>query len=168
MMIINLSCDFDIISGVSFDEEKFIKATNLMVEHILNSDILMNSTLCDCTFSTPVSIDFLLTDNTKIHKINKEFRGKDKPTDVITFALLADTPAPFRVIPPDEVPLGEIIISLEKIKEQALENDKTFEEELFFILAHGILHLFGYDHLTDSELDKMLKIQEELMEIINV
>jgi probable rRNA maturation factor len=59
--------------------------------------------------------------------------------------------------------LGEIMISVEKIKSQAVENDKTFEEELYFILSHGILHLFGFTHQDDEKLEYMIGLQQRLV-----
>lgn len=167
-MIINISCNFDMLTGISFNEEKFENIAKTIVKNIISSDIITLSPLSNYNLEKEISIDILLTDNKKIHNINKEFRKKDTPTDVITFALFVDTPPEFRMLPPDEIPLGEIIISLEKIKEQAVQNNKSFEAELNFILAHGILHLFGFDHLTDKDLEIMIDMQNKLVEMIDV
>ena len=100
-----------------------------------------------------VSVTF--TDNEKIQKINNEFRGIDKPTDVLSFPLTdyegADTPFA------DELDgsLGDIVISLERAKEQADEFGHSFDREIAFLTVHSMLHLLGYDHVNSEaeELD---------------
>ena len=106
--------------------------------------------------------------NDKIHEINRDYREKDKPTDVITFALFADSDEEERFIFDDEINLGEILISLDKTQEQAQSNDHSFSEELFFLISHGIMHLLGFDHMSEKELEYMLDQQQKSMEKVNV
>lgn len=105
-----------------------------------------------------VSISIILTDNETIHEINREYRGKDKPTDVISFAY-RDEPFPS----PEDIAeeLGDIYISLEKAEEQAPEFEVTFRDELKRLLVHGILHLLGYDHERSPEDEKKMQALEE-------
>lgn len=84
-------------------------------------------------------VELLITDNETIQTLNKQYRGKDSPTDVLSF--------PFN--DPDN--LGQIIISLDRAKEQALDLNQSLEEELKFLFAHGVLHLLGYDHHEPEE-----------------
>lgn len=110
--------------------------------------------------------DAVLCDDDRIHEINREYREKDAPTDVITFAIFADSPPQERFIFDNEINLGEIIISLDRTKIQAIENShnhESFEDELYFLVAHGILHLLGYDHQTEDLLQKMWDIQHEMI-----
>ena len=110
--------------------------------------------------------DVVLCDDKKIHEINREYRQKDSPTDVITFAIFADSPQEERFIFDNEINLGEIIISLDRAKEQAFDGSheqQTFKQELYFLLAHGILHLLGYDHEDEQSLQKMWNIQQEMI-----
>ena len=115
-----------------------------------------------------LTFDVVLCDDEKIHGINRDYRNIDRPTDVISFAIFADSNVDERFIFDDEINLGEIIISLEKTLVQAQENGKTFEGELYFLLAHGILHLMGYDHLTEETLCEMWDIQEKMIGGSNV
>ena len=109
-----------------------------------------------------VSVTF--TDNEKIQKINNEFRGIDKPTDVLSFPLTdyESSSVPFA----DELDgsLGDIVISLEIAKEQADEFGHSFEREIAFLTVHSMLHLLGYDHVNseEEELD-MRKRQSDVL-----
>lgn len=107
-----------------------------------------------------VIFNIIIIDNPTIHKINKEYRDKDAPTDVISFALEDDK----TVIEPDGVRiLGDIYISIDKVYEQALEYGHSFKRELSFLAVHGLLHLLGYDHMEKSDEEVMFKKQEEVL-----
>ena len=107
-----------------------------------------------------VIFNIIIIDNPTIHKINKEYRDKDAPTDVISFALEDDK----TVIEPDGVRiLGDIYISIDKVHEQALESGHSFKRELSFLAVHGLLHLLGYDHMEKSDEEVMFKKQEEVL-----
>lgn len=107
-----------------------------------------------------VIFNIIIIDNPTIHKINKEYRDKDAPTDVISFALEDDK----TVIEPDGVRiLGDIYISIDKVHEQALEYGHSFKRELSFLAVHGLLHLLRYDHMEKSDEEVMFKKQEEVL-----
>ena len=111
--------------------------------------------------------DAVLCDDEKIQTINREYREKDVPTDVITFAIFADSPREERFVFDNEINLGEIFISLDRAAVQAKESShyqESFEQELYFLLAHGILHLLGYDHTTEETLQTMWDMQKEMIE----
>lgn len=91
-------------------------------------------------------LSVLLTDDSEIHQLNREYRGVDRPTDVLSFS---QQEGEFPSIAPDL--LGDVVISLETAKKQAVEQGHSLEEELFILLAHGILHLLGYDHETSRK-----------------
>lgn len=114
--------------------------------------------LTDLTLNT----DVLICDDEEIRVMNSQYRNIDKPTDVLSFALFADNPE-MRIITNNEILLGEIIISAQTADKQAKENEKTFEEEVNFLLSHGILHLLGFDHHDEDSLEFMLKIQDEMI-----
>ncbi len=103
--------------------------------------------------------NIIITDNTYIHKLNKEYRGVDRPTDVISFALLDNKD----FYESDIKILGDIYISIDKAKEQALEYGHSLLRELCFLSIHGLLHLLGYDHVLKSDEEIMFKKQEELL-----
>ena len=109
--------------------------------------------------ATDSVFSIIFVDNEKIHELNKQFRGVDRPTDVISFAL-EDAEEEFlstiRV-------LGDINISIPKMQEQAKEYGHSEKRELAFLVVHGLLHLLGYDHQTEEEEKVMFQIQEEML-----
>ena len=107
-----------------------------------------------------VCFNVIIVDNDYIHKLNKEYRNIDRPTDVITFALEDN-----KVIDiPDCRVLGDIYISYDKVLEQAKEYEHSFKRELCFLTIHGMLHLLGYDHINKEDEEKMFKLQKELLD----
>ncbi len=156
----NIGLNFEI------DEESIYKNVKKISDYLLtNKQIYNNSCLNNFTFET-VTFDIVLCNNEEIHRINKEYRKKDSATDVITFALFADSSDDEKFVFDGEIQLGEIIVSLEKIQEQADENNITFEDELYYIIAHGILHLLGYDHMTQEDYNFMVEMQNEAKAIV--
>jgi probable rRNA maturation factor len=111
-----------------------------------------------------VSVTFV--DNNRIHEINKEFRGIDRPTDVISFALEEQGEGEISIVRKDGLPtiLGDIIISIPKAKEQAKDYGHSFNREIGFLLTHGFLHLLGYDHMNEDDENKMFNRQEEILQ----
>ena len=91
---------------------------------------------------------------------NREYRDKDYVADIITFAIFADTPVEERIVFDGEINLGEIILALDKITQSAKEKGVTKEEELCFLLAHGIMHLLGYDHQTEEDYNFVVEAQK--------
>lgn len=110
-----------------------------------------------------VLFNVILVDNPYIHNLNKTYRGIDRPTDVITFALedAKDIETSPRI-------LGDIYISIEKAKEQANEYGHTFKREICFLAVHGFYHLLGYDHQTEEEEKVMFARQEALLSEENI
>lgn len=104
-------------------------------------------------------LSIILVDNKEIHEINKTYRNKDYPTDVISFALEDDK----TMISPVRV-LGDIFISLDKAHEQAEAYGHSFKRELSFLMIHGLLHLLGYDHESKEEEEIMFNLQRKELE----
>jgi len=104
-------------------------------------------------------VSVIIVDNNKIHEINKEYRGIDRPTDVISFAL--EEGEDYEV---KERMLGDIYISIDKVYEQAKEYGHSVKRELFFLATHGFLHLLGYDHMKKEDEDIMFPLQEKILE----
>ena len=124
-------------------------------------------------FPYECEVNLTLTDNEGIREINRTYREIDKPTDVLSFPLINDEKAgDFSALEqnyddnfnPDtgEIMLGDIIISIEKVKEQADSYGHSIEREFAFLILHSMLHLFGYDHMTEEE----AAIMEEKQKII--
>ncbi|MFD1781252.1 rRNA maturation RNase YbeY [Fredinandcohnia salidurans] len=112
---------------------------------------------------TEVSVTFV--DNERIREINREYRDKDQPTDVISFAMEEMGEGELAIIGED-IPkvLGDIIISIPRTKEQAEDYGHSFARELGFLAVHGFLHLLGYDHMTKEDEEKMFSRQKEILE----
>lgn len=110
-----------------------------------------------------VSVTFV--GNERIHEINKEYRQKDAPTDVISFAMEEMGEGEIEIKGQD-VPavLGDIIISIDRTKEQADEYGHSYERELGFLAIHGFLHLLGYDHMNEEDEKVMFTRQKELLD----
>ncbi len=101
-----------------------------------------------------VAITFV--DNERIRELNQQFRNKDKTTDVLSFPL------------DEEDALGDIIISIPKVREQAEEYGHSFERELGFLTVHGFLHLLGYDHETEAQEREMFARQEQILQVFGL
>lgn len=120
--------------------------------HKVLEQVVLKEHLQDAIFN------IILVDNNYIHKLNKEYRGIDRPTDVISFALEdeKEMASPIRV-------LGDIYISIDKIKEQSEAYGHSYLREFAFLSVHGLLHLLGYDHMTKEDEEKMFSYQEEIL-----
>ena len=106
-----------------------------------------------------VMFNVIIIDNEEIHKINREYRNIDRPTDVISFALEDDD----TFIKTDKRILGDIYISIDKAREQANEYGHILLRELCFLTIHGILHLLGYDHMKKEDEEIMFGLQERIL-----
>lgn len=98
-------------------------------------------------FGKPVEVSIVLTDDEDMHELNRDYRGKDKPTDVLSFPQLEGEPFGIQDGP---VALGDIVISVDTARRQAVERGRTLEDELDLLVAHGMLHLLGYDDETEE------------------
>ncbi len=107
----------------------------------------------------PVYMSVALVGNEDIQRINRDFRDKDQPTDVISFAY--HETEDYMIGPYDT--LGDIIISLERVEEQCKEYNHSFRREFFYVLTHGMLHLLGYDHIDEEDKKEMRAREEEIL-----
>lgn len=118
-----------------------------------------------------VDVYVTLTNNEEIHKINKEYRNVDRPTDVLSFPMYEreeiENLKGDKLSVQEEI-LGDIIVSIEKVKEQAEEYGHSFERELAYLITHGCLHLLGYDHMIDEEKEIMRKHEELVLEKLGI
>ncbi len=106
-----------------------------------------------------VFFDITFTNAADTHELNKTYREKDYAADIITFAIFADDSD--SLIVDKRVVLGDIIIALDKVDEMAKEEGKTFDYTLKFLIAHGILHLLGFDHQREEEYNFVVKHQND-------
>lgn len=125
------------------------------------------------------SVGLLLTGDGEIQEINREQRGIDRPTDVLSFPMAEyDRPGDFAVFEdrgcdyfdPDsgELLLGDIVLSIDRVLAQAEEYGHSVRREYAFLIAHSMLHLMGYDHMTEGEAAEMERLQEEILRRLNI
>lgn len=172
---------------IKVDEKKAIDTAKKIFKYYLkDKNIFEKSCLAGEDFNC-VSFDILYCDSEKTHEINKEYRQKDYAADIITFAIFADSEEKF--IFDEEINLGEIIISLDKVientneKARRQEGKKTsfdlkpallpssppaleIEHELNFLIAHGIMHLLGFDHQTNEDYNFIVKAQNDALHAV--
>lgn len=126
----------------------------------------------ECPYEAQVNV--LLVDNEEIHRLNREHRKTDRPTDVLSFPMVEyPVPGQFDFLEEDgcncfepdsgELMLGDIVISAAKVLEQAEEYGHSVKREFAFLIAHSMLHLMGYDHMTEDEAAVMERLQEEIL-----
>ena len=140
-------------------------AKTLFVRLMSQDEVSSGCCLSDVDFDE-IFFDITFTNSVETHELNRTYRDKDYPADIITFALFADDEE--AMVLEGVVTLGDIIIALDKVAEMAKEENKTFEWELKFLIAHGILHLLGFDHQTEEEYNFVVKHQIEAIEIDKV
>ena len=109
-------------------------------------------------------VSVTLVDNDFIHNINRDYRHIDRPTDVISFAFLDGDENKDKIFQSEKmVVLGEIYISFDKAREQAISYGHSLDRELKFLFVHGLLHLLGYDHMNKEDEKIMFALQEEIL-----
>ncbi|MCB9591889.1 MAG: rRNA maturation RNase YbeY [Sandaracinaceae bacterium] len=102
-------------------------------------------------------LSVLLCDDATIHELNRDYRQKDRPTDVLAFAMREGEHGDL-----DPGLLGDVVISMDTARRQAAEHDRTVAAEVTYLLAHGLLHLLGYDHVTAAE-DRRMRARADAL-----
>ncbi len=155
--------------NIEYEAEKKL---DIPYEDIITKVVEQSMNYEDCPYEAEVNV--LITDNQEIRQINREFRSIDNPTDVLSFPMVEyETPSDFGFLEEDggdwfnpetgELMLGDIVISVDKVEEQAEKYGHSQTRELAFLTAHSMLHLFGYDHMEEEERILMEKKQEEIL-----
>ena len=163
-MTINI--EKEVILNFDFPEEEYVEKVILAVMDYV-----------DCPYEAEVNV--LFTDNEGIHEMNREYREIDRPTDVLSFPMVEyEEPGNFDTLEetgedcfhPEtgELLLGDIVLSYDKIQEQAKEYGHSELRELCFLIAHSMLHLFGYDHMEEEEREQMERMQREILSGLNI
>lgn len=141
---------YDIIDNYGYNDYDYL---NEVLDYAINKLNINNSIF-----------DIIFIDDEEMHKLNKEYRGIDRTTDVLSFAL-NDNKHIDTVINS----LGDIFISIPKMKSQAIEYGHTEKRELSFLALHGLLHLLGYDHtLGKKEEEEMFGLQKEILNELGI
>lgn len=154
----------NIYDSWDIDEKFFIDIAKKILKFYL-SEVSSLSCLNSYEYKR-ISFDILYCDSEKTHKINLEYRNKDYPADIITFAIFADSQE--KLIFDGEINLGEIIIALDKVIEEADKKGVTKEYELAFLISHGILHLLGFDHQTEDDYNFVIDLQKKALEYVKI
>lgn len=128
---------------------------------------VLNETARRHALSEAAEVSLTLVDDEQIHELNRDYRGVDRPTDVISFAL-EEGDEPAIIGGPAEMLLGEIVISMETAMRQAAEYGHSLEREVAFLALHGMLHLLGYDHMTQEDEKRMFDKQTEILAALGV
>ncbi|MCB1490709.1 MAG: rRNA maturation RNase YbeY [Rhodobiaceae bacterium] len=114
----------------------------------------------DTDSQDPAEVSVVLTDDAAVQRLNADYRGKDSPTNVLSFP---QDPGAGAVPPGMPLPLGDIVISRPTVVREADEQGLAFDDHLAHLAIHGFLHLLGYDHLTDEEAHRMEALETRLL-----
>lgn len=162
--------------SIYFFEEADIKL-NFDYKNIIRSVVLEALDYIKCPYESEINIT--ITDNEKIREINQEYRNIDKATDVLSFPMIEYNESgnfdflkelTYDYFEPEsgELIMGDIIISVEKVIEQAEKFNHSQERELAFLTAHSMFHLFGFDHENDYEMNEMERMQEDVLNKLKI
>ncbi|WP_318615066.1 rRNA maturation RNase YbeY [Sporosarcina sp. YIM B06819] len=146
---------------IYFDDETATIDTE--VEEMIRK--LLNHAAQEEALSGELEVSVTFMTDEAIQQVNAEYRGKDVPTDVISFALEEMTEGEVAIVVEEGMPtvLGDIIISVETTSRQAEEYGHDFNREIGFLALHGFLHLLGYDHMTEEDETVMFKRQKDIL-----
>ena len=152
---------FNIYNETTYNLKKEERVIKSMLKHMIRHEKLKN-----------IYFNVIIVDNPYIHKINKEYRNIDKETDVLSFPMFEREELD-KLVRENETQLlqdvmGDIIISIERVEEQAKEYGHGFEREFAYMLVHGFYHLRGYDHITDEQRKEMREREENVLSQLNI
>lgn len=159
---------------INIEEEAWLKAIP-EIETISNEVMAQafdyvqaNEEIDFFNLNKPINISLNLSNNTNVHKLNKKYRNKDKPTNVLSFANIDDEAFEDDLELFDEIELGDIIIAYETCCVEAEEKNISLAEHYAHLLTHGILHLLGFDHLEDDEAEYMESFEIQILKKLNI
>ena len=144
------------------EDKKYEEIISKVVKQCFKTEQLENSKLY---------ISITLTTPENIQKINKEYRKIDKPTDVLSFPMYEKEEIDEKIKNKNfefEDILGDIVISLKKVEEQAIEYGHSFERELSYMIVHGFYHLMGYDHMVEADKTVMREKEESVLKLLEI
>lgn len=152
------------ILDISWEEDTILPERRELLASLLEQAI--KEALDRAEGSEEAEVSLMLVNDQRIHELNRDYRGVDRPTDVLSFALQDETDEPDSEFE-DEM-LGDIIISVERAREQAEEYGHSFEREIVYLAVHGTLHLLGYNHEEVNEKLEMRAKEEEVMSTLGL
>lgn len=117
----------------------------------INFGAIIASALQEIGFQQETELSLVLADDDFVQNLNREYRGKDKPTNILSF-------------PQDEdFCLGDLVLAYETVEREAREQNKTFTNHVTHLIVHGVLHLLGYDHIDDQEAEEMEALEISIL-----
>ena len=140
------------------ENEEYIKILKKAIKKCFEVENLNNKN---------IYINVILTNSLTIRKFNKTYRNIDKETDVLSFPMFEKDELKKRNILVKDV-LGDVVISIDKVKNQAIEYEHSFERELTYMIIHGFYHLMGYDHINENDKIEMRKKEKEILERLKI
>lgn len=164
MTTINIFTE-NIFPDWKLDEKDVIEKTRKLLEYYI-SELKESSCLSGYKYDS-ITLDIVFCDSEKTHELNRDYRDKDKPADIITFAIFADDEN--RFVFDNDINLGEIVIALDKVIEgvnRDISFSKNKEQELFFLISHGLMHLLGFDHRDEEEYNFVIEEQRKALRSI--
>lgn len=147
------------------DEKDVIEKTRKLLEFYI-SDVGSKSCLVEKEYES-ITLEIVFCDSEKTHELNRDYRDKDYPADIITFAIFADDENSF--IFDGDINLGEIVIAMDKVHElvnQDISGSTNWKQEMFFLISHGLMHLLGFDHQNEEEYNFVIAEQKKALESI--
>ncbi len=156
----------NIFEGWNVNEKDIINKTRKMLKHYIS--VLKDKSCLAGREYDSITLDIVFCDSEKTHELNREYRDKDYPADIITFAIFADDENSF--VFDGDINLGEIIIALDKVIEgvnRDVSHSVNREQELYFLISHGLMHLLGFDHRDEEEYNFVIGEQRKALECIN-
>ncbi len=156
----------NIFDSWKVNEKDVINKTRQMLEYYI-ANLKEKSCLDNKEYSS-ITLDILFCDSSKTQEYNRDYRNKDYPADIITFAIFADDENSF--IFDGDINLGEIVIALDKVIDRVnrdVSNSENKEQELFFLISHGLMHLLGFDHQSEEEYNFVISEQRKALESID-
>ena len=153
---------YEIVYDGIKENEEYDKVIKKVVEQCFKEENLENSKLC---------LTITLTTPENIQKINKEYRNIDRATDVLSFPMFEKSELDEMIEKQEfehEDVLGDLVISIEKVKEQAKEYGHSFERELSYMIVHGFYHVMGYDHIKEEDKAKMRPKEEKVLNDLKI
>ncbi len=165
MKTINIFTE-NIYKNWKLNEKDVIAKTRNMLEFLI-SELEEESCLANRDYDS-ITLDIVFCNSDRTYELNRDYRFRDKPADIITFAIFADDEKSF--VFDGDINLGEIVIALDKVEEQVnrdISNSQNREQELFFLISHGLMHLLGFDHQTEEDYNFVIATQKQALESIN-
>lgn len=163
-LVINFSADVDTKSFLGLDEDYIEGLLNSVIDYIFVDDNVALLTSYKDIFERDyesIEIDFSFVDDISIRDMNKQYRGVDSATDVLSFALLEGAGSEVFNFP--VLSLGSVVVSVETLIEQAKQNNVSNVAELVYLFSHGVLHLLGLHHDTDDAYENIISIQKRVV-----